>query len=80
MTTTRVLLASGAVTLTSAYVYARYLHQSFASQVHHQSVDAANRMAAAEQNELETLPNELLESPQKFRIVHDRDEKRLIKL
>jgi hypothetical protein len=75
MVTKRILLVSGAVTVTSAYLYARYLHQALASQVHHQSIDAAGRKVAVERKELETLPKELLGSPQSFRIVHDRDEK-----
>jgi hypothetical protein len=77
MAISRILLASGTITLASVYLYARYYHQSLASQVSHQAVDTTGRKRARENGELETLPTDLLENPQIFRIIHDRDEKTL---
>lgn len=73
----RILATSGVITAASVVLYVRYLHQRYLSQVQHQAVDAAGRQAAYENNELETLPQELLDYPQMYRIVHDRDEKKL---
>ena len=73
----RILLGSGTITLASVYLYARYYHQSLASQINHQKLDTTGRKRAQEHGELETLPKELLESPENFRIVHDRAEKTL---
>jgi hypothetical protein len=77
MSTTQILVSTGAVTLAGVFLYARYLHGSFRSQVQHRSMDATGRRAASKNGELETLPKELLDHPEDFRIIHDRDEKKL---
>ena len=77
MSTIQIVVSTGAVALTAVAVYARYLHRSFRSQVQHHSIDAVGRRAASEHGEIETLPRELLDHPENFRVIHDRDEKKL---
>lgn len=80
MSPTAIILSTTAVTLIGAYTYATYLRRSLQIQIRHQSIDAAGRRAASNQGELESLPGDLLDYPQNFRIVHDRDERRLSKI
>lgn len=75
MAITRALFASGAIAVASAYLYGRYLHQSLASQVRHRNGSAVARIEADKSGQLESLPKELLDNPNRFRIVHDIDEK-----
>ena len=72
---TRILLTGGVVSLTSIFLYVRYLHQSLRSQIKSTKVTAEERKGACASGEIEYLPPDLIERPQDFRILHVQDEK-----
>lgn len=73
----RAILSIPAITLAGAYMYSKCLHQSFQNQIYDQSVDTLGTETSSHCGELENLPNDLLDNLQKFRIIHDRDKKKL---
>lgn len=71
----RILLAGGALSLTSVYLYAKYLHQSLASQIKSCEISAKERKARYEAGEIKCLPSDLVDNPQGYRIIHVQDER-----
>lgn len=71
----RVLLAGSALSLTTIYLYARYLHQSLASQISNTEINADERRARYEAGQITCLPSDLVRNPQDFRIIHVQDER-----
>ena len=71
----RLLLISSAISiagLSSIYLYAKYLHSTLTSQVTSVHVTAGERAAYAT-NEIESIPVELLEKPEHYRVIHVKD-------
>lgn len=64
-----------ALAITSSYVYLRHLHGSLRAQVTNVEVSNRKRREAHTLQELECLPEDLLENPDNFRIIHESDEK-----
>ena len=65
----------GAFAITSIILYLRHLHKSLHSQITNVKVKDFERKAAHASQDLECLPKDLIEHPEDFRIIHERDEK-----
>ena len=72
MAPTSLLVTATAATAALA-LYIHHLHASLRSQITHRQISAEERKALATSNELESLPQDLLDHPEKYRIIHERD-------
>lgn len=70
----RLLLASTAVGVATAYIHVRRYYHFLASQIRTTKIDDPSRKLAKESGQLDSLPNDLLDRPEDLRIVHERDE------
>lgn len=69
----RVLLVGTIVTVSASYLLARHWHSSLEYQISSTSVTANDRSRSHASGEIESLPNDIIEHPDQYRLVHEKD-------
>lgn len=72
-TTTSTLLLGTLTTLGGLKLYLRHLHERLRSQVQSGAILAATPREAASSNDLESLPQDLLDNAEEYRVYHSQD-------
>ena len=68
-------LTAGAITAAGACLWVHHFYRHLAREVHHTKIDHAGRKASAESGKLESLPTDLIQRPDGFRVLHEKSEK-----
>jgi hypothetical protein len=64
----------GFASIVAAYIWARNFHKNLATNVSHRVVDTRERNESRDSGTLESLPRQLVNDTDDYRIIHDRDE------
>lgn len=72
--TYQIVLAASAVTAAGAYLWTSHFYYSLKQQIHTTKVNPTTRAADAKSGSVESLPADLLEHPEAYKIIHEKDE------